>query len=243
MSGKIIVALDGMDPRAAKAMAERLSSIESPALWGFKGNDLLLEIGSSMVGLLKSESKGLGVFVDPKLHDIPKTVENSVNKLVMAGADLITVHAAGTIEMLKAAVRGTEDTDALILGVTVLTNETQADLDREYGVGNMTIARLVRLRAEKAVEAGLWGIVCAPADLSVVSDLPIRKVSPNIRLDKSGTPDDQNRDRQATPEEAIELGADLIVIGRPITKAEPPALTLRAISQRLGLEAPLRDSG
>jgi orotidine-5'-phosphate decarboxylase len=86
-----------------------------------------------------------------------------------------------------------------------------------------------------AAEAGVWGIVCAPGDLKHVSHLRdrIKFVTPNIRLSKEGPVDDQNRDRQMAPEEAIEAGADLLVIGRPVTKADDPVATLATINDRI----------
>lgn len=232
---RIIVALDGMDPRNAQEMAERLAAADCDEYWGGKGNDLIDDIGARpTVRILKGSSNRHGAFVDPKLHDTTKTVVNRARKLAQAGADFITVHAALRLATLKEVVKVTTETNGNVklLAVSVLTDETQEDIDREYGIGNMTIPRLVRIRAEKAVEAGCWGMVSAAGDLEVVRDLPIKKVTPNIRLENAPS-DDQNRERQMTPEGAIAAGSDFLVVGRPITDAQKPIAALLAFAERI----------
>src|SRR3954468_7479737 len=110
---EIIVALDNMEQQAALELARSLSG----KVWGFKVNDLLLEYGCSIVNSLKRHGN---VFADPKLHDTPNTVRNSVKRLAFAGADLITCHIAGGVKMLQAAVD--EAGKAKIIGVTMLTS-------------------------------------------------------------------------------------------------------------------------
>ncbi len=235
MTGRIIVALDGMTAGQASDHAGLL--VGKPGLWGFKGNDLLLDLGASQAVAFLGRGGRANVLLDPKLHDTSTTVANSVKKLADAGAALITVHAAGGFAMIKAAVDAADGTAAKILAVTVLTSMTQQDLTAEAsGLGHRPcLEDLVSRRAIMAADAGVWGIVCAPGDLKHVSYLRdrIKFVTPNIRLDKNGPGDDQNRDRQMTPEEAIEAGADFLVVGRPITKAEDPVAALAIFNDRV----------
>jgi orotidine-5'-phosphate decarboxylase len=231
MNEQIIVAVDGMSQETAIGFVAKL--IGKPGLWGFKGNDLLLELGAGSSTTFLGRGGRTNVFLDPKLKDIPNTVENSVRKLAQAGADLITVHAAGGVAMMKAAVKATEGTNAKILAVTVLTHLTQDDLYDDTGEAGLTIPKLVLRRANLAVKAGVWGLVCAPSDLQFVEDIPLKKVTPNIRLNKSGEGDDQNRNRQMTPEEAIHAGSDFLVVGRDLTKAEDPVAVLASINNRV----------
>lgn len=221
----IVVALDV--PGAEEAV--RLAQSVSPAVGGFKiGLELLMGPGPGLVGLL--DRLGKPVFVDAKLHDIPHTVERAARQLGMAGARWVTVHAAGGTDMLEAAVEGlaagARGRPAGILAITVLTSLNDAMLAHS-GVP-VTAGRLTSKRARLALDAAVEGVVCSVKELGVVNDVAptLAKVTPGIRPSGEWADDQQ---RVATPEEALARGADLLVIGRPITRADDPRAAAEAI--------------
>ena len=223
MKDKIAVALDGMTEAEALQMAETLQG----AVWGFKVNDLLIDCGVSIVSKLKHYGR---VFADPKLYDIPNTVGNSVAKLAKAGADLITVHASGGREMMEAAVK--HASSSKILAVTILTSFTSEGAEEVYGkrsdVGVLHLAGL-------ASRAGVFGIVSSPLELKLFKEREdlknLFKVTPGIRPAFHAKADDQNRVQ--TPKVAIQDGASLLVIGRPITEHASPKDAVAAILAEL----------
>lgn len=208
----VIIALDGMPKAKALTLAESLKG----SVWGFKLNDLLLGEG---VSVIKEFKKFGNVFADPKLYDIPNTVSNGVKRLVEAGADIITVHASGGTDMLKAAY--SEAKQAEIFAVTVLTSFSDEGCKEVYRVG--TAEQVIHL-AECVVNAKGEGIVCSPKELSLLrkneSTKNLKFLTPGIRPSWYGTKDDQSR--VTSPKEAVEMGSKYIVIGRPITHAENP---------------------
>jgi orotidine-5'-phosphate decarboxylase len=217
---RVIVALDGMGPGPMFELARRLAG----RVWGFKVNDGLLEGGAPGVSWLRDYGK---LFLDPKLHDIPNTVRNQVRRLVDAGADLITCHASGGLEMLRAAVEAGGDR---ILGVTALTSLSGPDLDEVYGLGR---AEVVFNLAGIARRAGCWGIVCAPTDLGVIGD-GLRTVTPGYRP-RGLLPDD---DQKNVGGAAAVRGATLVVVGRPITGAADPVAATEEINAQLEAQGP-----
>jgi orotidine-5'-phosphate decarboxylase len=205
---QIIVALDGMDREEALMLAWTLS----PSVWGFKVNDLLLSCGINIIRDLKCLGR---VFVDPKLYDIPKTVANSVFRLSDAGADLITVHASGGKDMMEAALENAGNSK--ILAVTMLTSFEDCDVQSIY---HRPIDETVWDLAHLAYESKVHGIVCSSREVKMLQHLNFMKVVPGIR---TGQPeDDQKRIGDGS-------GADLFVIGRPITEADDPADALNNI--------------
>lgn len=206
----IIVALDGMTKEGGIEVARELSG----RVWGFKVNDLLLDCGLDIVRQLSSYGK---VFADPKLHDIPNTVHNAVKKLAHAGADLITVHASGGRDMLKAAAEATSGATK-ILAVTVLTSLGEEDVSFLY---HRHVRETVLAFAHSAIDAGVQGVVCSAKELTMLMDddacEALLKVVPGIRPKTYGAQDDQAR--TLGPGAALRGGADLLVIGRPITGA------------------------
>jgi orotidine-5'-phosphate decarboxylase len=223
MSNPVIVALDDMERDPALQLAKQLSGL----VWGFKVNDMLMRYGATIVSDLKEHGN---VFADAKLHDIPNTVKNSVNVLNAAGADLITVHTSGGVRMMEAAKDAAST--ARILGVTVLTSLIDSDASQVYGdsAGN-TVLRLANL----AAEANIDGIVCSPLELKAIQEKTLLasliKVTPGIRPSWHGSQDDQSRVQ--TPGAALELGADFLVVGRPITQSESPCDAAQRIVQEL----------
>lgn len=168
------------------------------------------------------------VFLDLKLHDIPHTVAGAVRAARELGVRYLTVHVAGGRPMLAAAQREA-DGAVRLLGVTLLTHLDAGDLrDLALGDGGGRVARW----AELARECGLAGVVCSPrelADLRPRLPAPFALVTPGIRW--QGQTDDQRR--VATPEAALAAGADLLVIGRPLTAAADPEAALDELAGRL----------
>lgn len=212
---KIIIALDGMSRKKAVDIAKDLSGL----VWGFKVNDLLFE-DPSIIGSLK---KFGNVFADVKLYDIPNTVSNSVARLSAAGADMISIHAIGGIEMMKAAKKASGKSE--ILGITVLTST------RRNSGTKKTILKL----AKNAVISDVDGVVCSGQDLVTVSKVKglaeKLKVVPGIRPIWYRKKDDQKR--TVTPRDAIIQGADLIVVGRPIVNAANPVKKIKIINKEI----------
>ena len=164
------------------------------------------------------------------MHDIPATVTGAARAVARLRPDRLTVHAAGGSDVVRAAVEGAPDT--IVAAVTVLTSLNSADLEQIGVMGPMSDA--VRRLAVLGVRAGARGLVCSPQEVAAVR----AEVGPDITLISPGvrpagaSADDQAR--TATPEEAIRAGANLLVIGRPITAASDPGAAAAAIA------APLR---
>lgn len=205
----IIVSLDGIPEKEALNIAKKLKGL----VWGFKINDLLF----SNIKIISKLKKFGNVFADAKLYDIPNTVGNSVRRLSNAGADMITVHISGGLEMLKTAKQNSGKSK--IIGVTILTSFSKSN------------SKIVKKYVKNAVEAKLDGIVCGGMDLKNISKYDVSKslikVVPGIRPTDYKKKDDQKR--TVTPKKAIDLGADYLVIGRPITYSKNPKLALQKI--------------
>jgi orotidine-5'-phosphate decarboxylase len=173
---------------------------------------------------------GRPVFLDLKLHDIPATVEGAARSAAATGATLLTVHAAGGPEMVRAAVRGAGP-KVRILAVTVLTSLDAAALDG-IGLAGPPEAAVVRL-ARLAVGAGAGGLVCSPQEVAAVRAAvgpgPLLVV-PGVRPAGAALGDQA---RVATPAQAVAAGADVIVVGRPLRDAPDPVAAARAIAAEL----------
>jgi orotidine-5'-phosphate decarboxylase len=173
---------------------------------------------------------GRPVFLDLKLHDIPNTVEGAARSSAASGASLLTVHALGGTEMVRAAVRGAAG-KVRILAVTVLTSLDDTSL-AEIGLAGPPTSVVVRL-ARLAVGAGAGGIVCSPHEVAAVRAAvgpgPLLVV-PGVRPPGAAKGD---QSRVATPAEAVRAGADVLVIGRPLREGGDPAAAARAIAAML----------
>jgi orotidine-5'-phosphate decarboxylase len=173
---------------------------------------------------------GRPVFLDLKLHDIPNTVEGAARSAARSGAALLTVHASGGAEMVRAAVRGAEGR-LRVLAVTVLTSLDGAALDA-VGLAGPPEAAVVRL-ARLAVDAGAGGLVCSPHEVAAVRAAvgpgPLLVV-PGIRPAGAAKGDQA---RVATPAEAVRAGADVLVLGRPLRDAPDPVDAARGIAATL----------
>jgi orotidine-5'-phosphate decarboxylase len=172
---------------------------------------------------------GLPIFLDLKLHDIPNTVAKAVRALAPLEPAVLTVHAAGSRAMLEEA-KVAAPAATKVVAVTVLTSLDAADLD-SIGVAHEP-AEQVRRLAELARSAGLDGIVCSGAEVEAAHrDWPDGFfVVPGVRPEGSGTGDQK---RVVTPRQALDSGASILVIGRPITAAEDPQAAVRAIEETL----------
>lgn len=232
MKPEIIIALDF--PTGKKALSF-LDLFEGEQLYVKVGMELFYSEGPSIVRAIKAG--GHKVFLDLKLHDIPNTVKSSMKVLASVGADMVNVHAAGGIRMMKAAVEGLEDgsTGAArpeIIAVTQLTSTDQETMNSELKI-NGELRDVVLAYARNAQEAGLDGVVCSAWESEEIhagiSDSFIT-VTPGIRLlgDAKG-----DQSRVATPARAKEMGSDYLVIGRSITKADDPVKAYRICMEEI----------
>ena len=180
-------------------------------------------------------SLGLPIFVDAKLHDIPNTVAGAAAQLGAHGARWVTAHCAGGEEMLAAAVealREASDGNAGVLAVTVLTSLDETVL-RETGV-TRSVHEQVMDMATLAQRAGCEGVVCSVHEAAIVKAAApeLVAVTPGIRPAGASANDQR---RVSTPEEAIALGADYLVVGRPITRVPDPGGAAREIAAMAGV--------
>ena len=184
------------------------------------GMEIFYKEGPSLVRELKE--KGCRIFLDLKLHDIPNTVEKAMRNISELGVEIVNCHAAGGIEMMKAARRGLDYTEegkkSELIAVTQLTSISQEALENELLIKE-NLADVVKHYALNAKEAGLQGVVCSPLEATIIKELGLLSVTPGIRF-ADNSKDDQKR--VATPDYAKELGSTYIVVGRAITGAEDP---------------------
>lgn len=223
---QLIVALDFSSRAQAMAMVDRL---DGSVRWVKVGLELYLAEGRTIVEDLSG--RGLNVFLDLKLHDIPNTVASAVRIAAETGAKMLTVHASGGPAMLHAAVDAAPATLGL-LGVTVLTSIGGNEL-HAVGVENSPEQQAVRLGGI-AVAAGVHGLICSPQEITSLRSSAAQEaqlVVPGIRPAVYAVNDDQRR--TATAGEAIRLGADMLVVGRPITRATDPAAAVRAVIEEM----------
>ncbi|MDJ0950790.1 MAG: orotidine-5'-phosphate decarboxylase [Alphaproteobacteria bacterium] len=226
----MFVALDMVDPAAAEAMAAQVR----PHVAGVKlGLEFFAANGPA--GVRRVAGAGLPLFLDLKLHDIPNTVAGAVRAVVPLEPSLLTVHAGGGPAMLRAARNAAADAGTLrpkIVAVTVLTSLDDADLGAVGQTGPATDQ--VRRLAALAQESGLDGVVCAPQEVAILRGdcgPDFLLVVPGIRPGGSAAADQK---RVMTPTEAIAAGADILVVGRPITAAADPAAAARDIAGEIG---------
>ncbi len=227
-SKRVIVPLDFPDADAALALAARLD----PRLCRVKvGKELFVAAGPAVVG--KLQERGFEVFLDLKFHDIPNTVAGACKAAARMGVWMMNVHASGGAAMLRAAREAIEALarPPLLIAVTVLTSLSDDDL-HEVGYRGTAI-EVVEHLARLARAAGLDGVVCSAREAAALRHATgedFLLVTPGIRLDGASA-DDQSR--VVTPLEAARLGADYLVIGRPITQSADPVATLNSINESL----------
>ena len=220
-SAPVIVALDFDNQRAALDLAEQLD----PTQCRLKvGKELFTAAGPTLVKALVE--RNFDVFLDLKFHDIPNTAAKAVSAAADLGVWMANVHASGGSRMMSAAREALEQQGSpmLLIGVTVLTSMDESDL-LEIGIQRSPSEQVLHL-AQLTQNCGLHGVVCSAQEASSLkSDLgaEFQLVTPGIRLADS-VADDQRR--IVTPQKAMELGSDYLVIGRPITQSANPLQTL-----------------
>ena len=186
------------------------------------GMELYYAEGNAIVKEIKR--RGHKIFLDLKLHDIPNTVRKAMKVLSALDVDMVNVHAAGTVEMMRAAKEGltrADGTRPLLIAVTQLTSTSEQVMQEELLI-NATIGDTIIKYAENAKAAGLDGVVCSPLESTIVKSAcgeEFMTITPGIRFAESAA-DDQVR--ITSPARARQLGSDYIVVGRPITAAEDP---------------------
>ena len=186
------------------------------------GMELFYAEGPEIVRTIKE--RGHRIFLDLKLHDIPNTVKKAMSVLRNLDVDMTNVHAAGTVDMMKAAIEGLtreDGTRPLLIAVTQLTSTSEERMQKELLIGASINDTIVKY-AENAKAAGLDGVVCSPLEAAMVKDAcgaEFMTVTPGVRV-ADGDVGDQVR--VTTPERAREIGSDFIVVGRPITAADDP---------------------
>lgn len=226
MNNRLIVALDFPTIEEARECVKEIG----PACRFYKiGLELLFAGGQDLVQELLH--KGHQVFVDAKLLDIGATVQKSTANIALMGADFLTLHVSDS-KTLKAAIKGRGDSSLKLLGVTVLTNLEQADLI-EQGIEGRSPKDLVLHRAKLAFDAGLDGVIASAQEAAAIRELvgpDFLIVTPGIRPSGAEVGDQA---RVTTPKDAINFGADYIVVGRPITKAEVPQEAAQAIQEEM----------
>jgi orotidine-5'-phosphate decarboxylase len=233
MRNPIIAALDVPSAEQALKLAEQVA----PVVGAFKiGSELFTSAGPDIVK--KIRTTGASVFLDLKFHDIPDTVAKAVASATRLDVQMLTIHTSGGLEMMRAAELSAQQTAnqagrnaPLVLGVTVLTSSDRRTL-AEIGCAENVGAQVERL-ASLAVKAGLRGLVCSPleiADLRKVLPADIQLVTPGIR---TGAEKADDQKRTLTPREAIQAGANWLVIGRPIYAAENPRAAAEKILESI----------
>lgn len=191
------------------------------------GMELFYAEGPAIVREIKK--RGHKIFLDLKLHDIPNTVKKSMAVLSSLDVDMTNLHAAGTIDMMKAAIEGLTKEDGtrpILIAVTQLTSTSQERMQNELLI-NASINDTIVKYAENAKAAGLDGVVCSPLEAGMVKGSCGKQfitVTPGVRF-ADGEVGDQVR--VTTPEKAKEIGSDYIVVGRPITQAADPVAAYR----------------
>lgn len=232
-SNPIICAIDTTDVARAKSLVSKLSG----KVGAFKlGLEFFTANGAH--GVQQIASSAAPVFLDLKFHDIPNTVAGAVKAAAGIDAFMMTVHAAGGAEMMKAAAAAASENAAktgrrraMVVGVTVLTSMNDRDV-ASTGVQGAVSDQVKRL-TELAQASDLDGVVCSPHEIEALRrecDRDFKLVVPGIRPEGSAAGDQK---RVMTPGQAVALGADYLVIGRPITQAEDPIQVVAAISRTI----------
>ena len=225
MNRDVIIACDFATGEETLAFLDRFPEGEKPFVK--IGMELFYAEGPEIVRQLKA--RGHRIFLDLKLHDIPNTVKKAMAVLSRLDVDIANLHAAGTIEIMKAAREGLtrpDGTRPLLIAVTQLTSTSEERMQKELLIG-ASINDTVIHYARNAKEAGLDGVVCSPLEAGMVKEACGKEfltVTPGIRF-ADGDKGDQVR--VTTPEKAREIGTDYIVVGRPITAAADPVAAYR----------------
>lgn len=222
---KIIVALDFSEEQKVLSFFETLKGHN---VWVKVGMELFYSMGPKVIH--EAKDRGYKVFLDLKLHDIPNTVGQSIKALTQLPVDMINVHAAGGSEMMKRAAESANASkySPLLIAVTQLTSTTTEQMNREQRIPG-DIVESVSHFAKLAKDSGCHGVVSSPHEVQAIKLIcgsRFLTVTPGIRPADS---DVQDQKRITTPSEALKLGTDFMVIGRPITQALDPRSALESI--------------
>ena len=228
----VIIACDFSSAEATLAFLDKFADCKPFVKIGM---ELYYAAGPAIVKEIKD--RGHKIFLDLKLHDIPNTVKKAMSVLSKMDVDMCNLHAAGTIDMMKAALEGLtrpDGTRPLLIAVTQLTSTSEERMQKELLI-NASINDTIVKYAQNAKEAGLDGVVCSPLEAGMVKEAcgaEFVTVTPGVRF-ADGEVGDQVR--VTTPERAKEIGTDYIVVGRPITQAEDPvAAYKRCVAEFVG---------
>ena len=228
---EVIIALDFKNMEETKIFIEQFNE----SMYVKVGMELYYAEGAPILKYLKD--KGHKIFLDLKLHDIPNTVKSAMKNLAKLRVDMVNVHAAGTLPMMKAAIEGlVEGTPEghqrpLCIAVTQLTSTNEEIMQKQILI-NETLPNTVLKYAQLTKEAGLDGVVCSALETEEIHEklgLDFLTCTPGIRLANDKVNDQK---RVVTPEKARQLGSDFIVVGRSITGAINPVETYHLIKEQ-----------
>ena len=218
----IIVAID--QTNFVKA-SEILNNLDSKKCMIKIGSVAFNSIGHDIV--YRAAEKGFDIFLDLKLHDIPNTVKKSIDGLASLPIQMLSIHTSGGKDMMTAAMEAASGSEIKIFGVTALTSLNDCDTDTIF---QRSASEHVDAMLDLAQSSGIDGVVCSPHELELVSSREsLLSITPGIRMQDSN--DDQKR--FMTPKEAIDRGADYLVIGRPITESDNISNSLNDIYESI----------
>ena len=227
MNKKIIVALDVDNINKALKLVKELKK----EVYAFKiGHEFFFNFG--IKGYKKIYKISPRIFLDLKLHDIPNTVQKGLQAISKLKPIFTTIHISGGDDMQKISKLKNNKTN--ILGVTILTSLNEKQTLKYYKEKNVNI--LVKKFAKYAKKNNLDGLVCSPLEINIVRKEVGKKmilVVPGIRLENKSIFKKDDQKRTLTPQEAIDFGADFLVIGRPIVQSKNPLATIKKINQSI----------
>ena len=215
---EVIIACDFSSKEATLAFLDQFKDVKPFVKIGM---ELYYAEGPSIVKEIKE--RGHKIFLDLKLHDIPNTVYKAMKNVAALGVDMTNVHAAGTIEMMKAAKKAIDEVNpnTKLIAVTQLTSTSEEMMQKELWIDH-PINDTIQHYALNTQQAGLDGVVCSPLEAKLVKDVcneDFITVTPGIRFDDASKGDHK---RVTTPAMAREIGSSYIVVGRPITASDDP---------------------
>lgn len=215
---EVIIACDFSSKEATLAFLDQFKDVKPFVKIGM---ELYYAEGPSIVKEIKE--RGHKIFLDLKLHDIPNTVYKAMKNVATLGVDMTNVHAAGTIEMMKAAKKAIDEVNpnTKLIAVTQLTSTSEEMMQKELWIDH-PINDTIQHYALNTQQAGLDGVVCSPLEAKLVKDVcneDFITVTPGIRFDDASKGDQK---RVTTPAMAREIGSSYIVVGRPITASDDP---------------------
>jgi orotidine-5'-phosphate decarboxylase len=228
MSSKpdLIVALD---VPSSEAIAPLVDLLPAAVTYYKVGLELFTAEGPKALAPLKE--RGKRIFLDLKLHDIPRTVERAVRSAAALGVDLLTVHATGGRAMLQAAAEAANESGLKLVAVTTLTSLDQSDLT-DIGI-TRSVAEQTAAVGKLAIDSGIHGLVCSPLEVGAfrrnLGPAPIL-VTPGIRPAGADVGDQK---RISTPADAVRDGSSLLVVGRPIVEAADPAAAAQQVLDQM----------